>query len=460
MPTDVVIAGSASAVGDALASIVDWTALGATPRGVAIVGPGSVTSAPVAARVPRLEMIDVAALPGNAVVLVEAQSPSILRALLARAVDCRKRLFFLEKGALRPLALDDLVGRPFSKMEWTSAAAAIAGKRILITGGGGSIGSELARQIAQLGPSRLTLIDSSEYNLFKIDLELRETVAVLADVRDAAAMRRWFGREQPDIVFHAAALKQVPMLEAFPGEGVLTNICGLRHVAEAAHSAGADLVFVSTDKAVDPSGIMGATKRLGELYCRALDRRGPRRAVAVRLGNVLGSTGSVAPVFEAQLKARGPLTVTDENATRFFMSIPQASHALLQAGAAGLLASSQRGAVFAVDMGEPMPVVELARDTIRLAGLRPDTDVPIVFTGLRPGEKLHEVVIGRYERPEATDVPGVVAAMTHTRGLAELHEVMDRLALLARTGAEEALAVELFAAIQPARAPVEAAAAL
>jgi O-antigen biosynthesis protein WbqV len=405
-------------------------------------------------------MIDVAALPGNAIVLAEDQPPATLRAFLTRTSDCRKKLLRADRGLLRALPMDRLIGSFFGEADWARPAAAIAGKRILVTGGGGSIGSELAAKIAAFGPSRLTLVDSSEYNLFKVGLKVPGAAIVLADVRDAGVMRRWFEREQPDIVFHAAALKQVPMVEAFPCEGVLTNVCGLRHVAEAANRVGADLVFVSTDKAVDPSGLMGATKRLGELYCRALDRRGPRRAVAVRLGNVLGSAGSVAPFFASQLETGGPLTVTDPRATRFFVSIPQAALALLQAGTAGLAAKNLRGAVFTVDMGDAVPVVELARDMIRLAGLRPDVDVPITFTGLRPGEKLHELIIGADERPEATDVPGVIAAVARPPALADVQEAIDRLALLARTGAEDALAVELFAAIQATPAPSERAAAL
>jgi O-antigen biosynthesis protein WbqV len=280
---------------------------------------------------------------------------------------------------------------------------------------------------------------------------MADAVLALADIRDAAVMRRWMDRERPEIVFHTAALKQVPLVEAFPSEGVLTNVCGLRNVIEAAHGVGADVIFVSTDKAVEPSGVMGATKRLGELYCQALDRRGPRRALPVRLGNVLGSAGSVAPLFERQIAAGGPLTVTDSEVTRFFMSIPQAADALLQAGAAGLGANHIRGVALAIDMGEALPIVELARDMIRLEGLRPDVDVPIAITGLRPGEKLHELLVAADEWREPNPAPGVIAAASAPRGLAALHEIMDRLALLAREGADEAIAAELFAAIAPER---------
>jgi O-antigen biosynthesis protein WbqV len=269
---------------------------------------------------------------------------------------------------------------------------------------------------------------------------------VLADVRDAASMRRWFAKERPELVFHTAALKQVPIVEAFASEGVLTNICGLRNVAEAARAVGAELVFVSTDKAVEPSGLMGASKRLGEIYCQALDRQGPERAVPVRLGNVLGSAGSVAPIFEAQLAAGGPLTVTDPEVSRFFLSIPQAADALLQAAAVGLTAEP-RGSALVIDMGEALSVVELAREVIRLEGLRPDIDVPITFTGLRPGEKLHEILVASDEWPEDDPAPGVLAVASPARELGAVLETMDRLAQLAHEGANEKIAAALFAAV-------------
>jgi O-antigen biosynthesis protein WbqV len=322
----------------------------------------------------------------------------------------------------------------------------LEGKRVLITGGGGSIGGELARRISGFAPARLTLLDSSEHNLYEIGLQLRHAQPALADIRDGASMRRWFAKERPDIVFHAAALKQVPVVEQFPSEGVLTNVSGLRNVVEAAHGIGADLVFVSTDKAVEPSGAMGATKRLGELWCQALDRRGAQRAIPVRLGNVLGSSGSVAPLFAAQLAAGGPLTVTHPEATRYFLSIPQAADALLQAAAKGF-ASRRRGAVKVIEMGEALPVVELARSVIRLDGKRPDEDVAIVFTGLRPGEKLHERLIARDEWPESEAGTGVIAAMSQPRGIGDLNDCIERLVLLARQGADEDVRTRLFEAV-------------
>jgi O-antigen biosynthesis protein WbqV len=446
MTGEAVLAGSARAVRDALATCDKWAARGVDLIGAASVGAGD-ADLPTLRRAARWGTFDFSGLAARSLILAEPPAHGAdARVMLERAADARLKVFVLDQGKLRRLQLDDLVGCPLGEIDEARIRAMIAGKRVLITGGGGSIGGQLARRVAALSPARLTLLDSSEFNLFRVGLELREATTVLADIRDAASLRRWFARERPQIVFHAAALKQVPLVEAFPSEGVLTNVGGLRNVAEAAREAGADLVFVSTDKAVDPSGAMGASKRLGELYCQALDRREPRRSVSVRLGNVLGSAGSVTPTFQAQLAAGGPLTVTDPEVTRFFLSIPQAADALLQAAAVGL-GMQARGAALVIEMGEALPVVELAREVIRLEGLRPDIDVPIVFTGLRPGEKLHEALVGREEWREADPAGNVIAVASPPRGLAELNEIMERLCLLAREGADAAVAEALFAAL-------------
>ncbi len=416
--------------------------------GAAIIGEGD-SPFPILVRAARWEDLDFSNIEAGRVILARPPADGAeARALLERAADARLRVELIERGGLRPLRIDDLVGSPIADIDAARIRKLIEGKRVLITGAGGSIGSELARRIAGLAPARLSLLDSSEYNLFRIGQELPDATPVLADIRDAHAMRRWFKRERPEIVFHAAALKQVPLVEAFPSEGVLTNVAGLRNVAEATQAVGAHLVFVSTDKAVDPSGVMGASKRLGELYCQALDRKGDMRAVALRLGNVLGSTGSVIPTFEQQLAAGGPLTITDPEVTRFFLSIPQAADALLQAAAVGL-AAPLRGVALVIEMGEALPVVELAREVIRLQGLRPGADVSIVFTGLRPGEKLHEALIGVEEWREPDPAVNVIAVGSPPRGLAALHEAMERLVLLAREGADEAVAREVFDAISP-----------
>jgi FlaA1/EpsC-like NDP-sugar epimerase len=444
MRVSAVIVGTAGAVQNALSVVEAWQQL--TITGAAIIGAGD-CSMPVVTRAPLWQTLDFSTISARAIVLAEApQDGATARSILAHAADARLKVFLIEDGAVRRMRLDDLLGRPLGDVDWARIRAMIEGKRVLITGGGGSIGSELARRISAFAPARLTLLDCSEYNLYRIGLDLRDAEMALADIRDPIAMRRWFNAERPDIVFHTAALKQVPLVEKFPGEGVLTNVSGLKNVAEAAHAVGAELIFVSTDKAVDPSGAMGATKRLGEIYCQALDRRGPRRAIPVRLGNVLGSTGSVSPIFEAQLASGGPLTVTDAEVTRYFLTIPQAADSLLRAAAVGLSAE-QRGVAMVIEMGEALPVVELAREVIRLDGQRPGDDVPIVFTGLRPGEKLHEALVASYEWREADPADGVIAVASPPRGLAELHGAMERLTMLAREGDDAAVREELFAVV-------------
>ena len=440
---DVIVAGSAEAV---LAALESGRIAASSVRGAALIGPGEVPL-PVLTRAATWHSLDLTACQPRALLLAETPpNGAAARAVLDRAGAARMHVFMLDDAGMRPLRLDDLLGAPLRAMYWARIRSMLEGKKVLITGGGGSIGGELARRIAGFAPARLTLLDSSEHNLHEIGLQLRQARLALADIRDEAAMRRWFVKEQPDIVFHTAALKQVPVVEQFPSEGVLTNICGLRHVAEAAHTVGADLIFVSTDKAVDPSGVMVATKRFGEIYCQALDRRGAHRAIPVRLGNVLGSSGSVAPLFASQLAAGGPLTVTHPEVTRFFLTIPQAADALLQAASVGL-ETPARGAAFVIDMGEALPVVELARMVIQLAALQPDVDVPIAFTGLRPGEKLHEQLVASNEWHEVEPAPGVTAAASAPRTLAEVHENMAALAALARQGADADVRTALFEAI-------------
>lgn len=444
---EAILVGSADAVRTALQTLDRWATADLSVRAAALVGAGA-ASLPVVAQSPTWSGIEFQTDAMSIVVLVEAPpTPEKTRAFLKRAADAQKKVMLLDGGKLRSLTINDLVGRHLGAVDWERIRSIIAGKRVLITGGGGSIGAELARRVAGLGVARLTILDSSEFNIFRIGHELPDAKVVLADVRDAHAVKRWLVREQPDLVFHAAALKQVPLVEMFPSEGVSTNVSGLKHVAETCQAIGADLIFVSTDKAVDPSGVMGASKRLGELYCQAIDRKGGKRAIPVRLGNVLGSAGSVTPIFEGQLAAGGPLTITDPEVTRFFISIPQAADVLLQAAAVGIGADATRGAAMVIDMGEALPVVELARDMIRLEGLRPEVDVAITFVGLRPGEKLHEALVAANEKRAPEPAPGVIVAHSAARSLSELTEVFDRLATLARDGREEEAAVALFAAV-------------
>ncbi|HVZ98839.1 MAG TPA: polysaccharide biosynthesis protein [Caulobacterales bacterium] len=399
---------------------------------------------------------------GSARTLILAEpliSRQASRAVLAAAAEARMKVALIDGDALRPMTIGDVIGRSLARVDWDRISAAIAGKRVLITGGGGSIGGELARRIAALGPARLTLLDNSEFNLFSIGRELPQASLALADIRDAEAIKRWFAREKPELVFHAGALKQVPLVEAHPCEGVRTNVGGCRIVADASIAVGADMVFVSTDKAVNPSGVMGASKRLGELYCQALDRESARkqgpRIITVRLGNVLGSAGSVSPLFERQLEIGAPLTVTDAQVTRYFITIPQAADFLLQAAAAGIGSRDSRGHAYVLDMGEPLAVVDLARKMIQLTGQRPEQDVDIVFVGLRPGEKLHEELVGADEWREPDPAPGVMAAASPPRGLAELNEIIERLTLLWRKGADAEIAAQLRTAVAPAREKAE-----
>ncbi len=322
---------------------------------------------------------------------------------------------------LRPVAIEELLNRPPVSLDKSGMAALVAGRRVMVTGAGGTIGAELARQLAALGPQTLILLDHGEFALWQIDLELGERHpaqdrrGVVADIRDAARLRSVFDGLRPELVFHAAALKHVPIVEANPSEGMLTNIIGTRNVADAARAAGASaMVLISTDKAVNPSSLMGASKRAAEIYCQALDvagraDRAAMRCVTVRFGNVLGSTGSVVPLFRRQLERGGPLTVTHPDMQRYFMTVPEAVSLVLQASALGRTLHRD-GAIFVLDMGQPVKIVDLARQMIRLAGLRPDQDVQIRFTGLRPGEKLFEELFHGAEAPLPTGHPGLLIA--------------------------------------------------
>jgi O-antigen biosynthesis protein WbqV len=341
-----------------------------------------------------------------------------------------------DKLTIRPIAVEDLLGRPQAVLDRVGMEALIKGRRVLITGAGGSIGSELVRQVSDWAPEQLVLFEACEFNLYSIDLELAgrhpdlDRRPVLGDVRDAARVMAAMAEHKPDLVFHAAALKHVPMVEWNPDEGLLTNAVGTRIVADACAASGVRLmVQISTDKAVNPTNVMGASKRVAEMYAQALDLSGiPTRYVTVRFGNVLGSTGSVVPLFQRQLAEGGPLTVTDPEMTRYFMTVREAVELVLQASAFGDAHPDYRGKIFVLDMGEPVRIVELARQMIRLAGLRPDIDVKIVFTGLRPGEKLFEEIFHGAEPPVATDREGILVATPRAANAAELATELDQLA--------------------------------
>ena len=355
---------------------------------------------------------------------------------------------------VKPVAVEDLLGRPQTVLDRASMKALVHGKRVLVTGAGGTIGSELVRQIAAFGPARLAMLDASEFHLYEIDLELDERYpeldrrAVLADVRDAGRIRRILAEEAPELVFHAAALKHVPVVEAHTEEGVLTNTIGTRVVADACRANDvAAMVLISTDKAVNPSSLMGASKRIAESYCQALDiaesaRPGGTRFVTVRFGNVLGSTGSVVPLFQRQLARGGPLTVTHPDMTRFFMTVREAVELVLEASVLGLGNDRRDGEVFVLDMGEPVRIIDLARQMILLAGLEPDVDIRIEITGPRPGEKLFEEVLHDAEGVEPTAYSGILRAAPRTADPALLARALDELESAARAGdRDEAIAI-------------------
>ena len=375
---------------------------------------------------------------------------------------------------LAPVAIEDLLNRPQVPLDREGMARLVNGRRVLVTGAGGTIGSELARQVAALGPSSLTLLDNGEYALWQIDQELNEAhpevprETVIADIRDEPRIRAVFERVRPDLVFHAAALKHVPMVEANPIEGLLTNAVGTRHVAEAARAAGVSaMVFISTDKAVNPSSVMGASKRLAEIYCQALDvaarRSAGMRCVTVRFGNVLGSTGSVVPLFRHQLGRGGPLTVTHPDMQRYFMTVREAVGLVLQASVVGMadaaLPTGAQGGIFVFDMGEPVRIVDLARQMIRLAGLHPAEGGPepgapgvgtieVRFTGLRPGEKLFEELFHGSEPPVPTGHPGLLMAAPRTADPAIVGRAIDEIAAACRAG-QAGLALTLLGRMIP-----------
>lgn len=310
---------------------------------------------------------------------------------------------------LRSVAIEDLLGREPVSLDSASLKELLEDEVVLVTGAGGSIGSELCRQVARFGPRRLVLLEQSEPALFEVHRELLrlapqlELTPCIADVCDVSRVRALFARHRPAVVIHAAAHKHVPMMEWNPGEALKNNVAGTRAVADAAHEFGAhQFVMISTDKAVNPTSIMGATKRVAELYVQAMSQRSKTRFVAVRFGNVLGSAGSVIPIFKEQIAAGGPVTVTDPEMRRYFMTIPEASQLVLQAATLG-----RGGEIFVLDMGEPVKIADLARDLITLSGLTPDKDIEVRFTGLRPGEKLFEELSTAEESAEKTRHPKI-----------------------------------------------------
>jgi FlaA1/EpsC-like NDP-sugar epimerase len=346
---------------------------------------------------------------------------------------------------LRDVALEDLLRRDPAQLDDEAIAADVAARTILVSGAGGSIGSELCRQLCRYAPKRVILVERSENALFEIHREILrkfpaiELVPALVDISEREQLRRVFAEQRPSMVVHAAAHKHVPMLEYNPGAAILNNVVGTRTIAElASEFEVASFVMISTDKAVRPRSIMGASKRCAELLIQRLARQANTKFVIVRFGNVLGSNGSVVPIFKAQIAANGPVTVTHPEVERYFMTIPEASQLVLQAASMG-----KGGEIFILDMGEPVKIVDLAHDLIRLSGLVPGEDIAIEFTGLRPGEKLREELAG-IAGLEPTGHPAILVEREATWLRAErLESDVNGLIEAARGGDERAIRTAL-----------------
>lgn len=322
----------------------------------------------------------------------------------------------VDSSDVKRVEIEDLLGRDPVTLDLDAIGISIKGKCVLVTGAGGSIGSELCRQIQRQNPSELVLFERNEFNLYTIQQELQSIDSpvnvryILGDICDAAAVAKLFERSRPNIVFHAAAYKHVPLLEDQMRESVRNNIVGTACVADAAHAAKCErFVLISTDKAVNPSSAMGACKRVAEIYCRALGATSDTRFVIVRFGNVLGSAGSVVPLFRQQIESGGPVTVTHRDVTRYFMTIAESCQLILQASSVG-----EGGEIFVLDMGDPISITYLAEQMIKLSGKRPGVDVEIVYTGLRPGEKLQETLFHNDEPSTPTGYPKLLLAQSRS----------------------------------------------
>jgi FlaA1/EpsC-like NDP-sugar epimerase len=392
------------------------------------------------------------------VVIAIPSAPGVLRGKVVAA--CRERqitvrtlptVFELLRGGvqltrqLREVRVEDVLGRDPVVMELDRVGAYLEDKRVLVTGAGGSIGAELVRQIARVRPKLLVLVDHAEDNLFEIDREMTSqwhftrVESVLADCKEGDRMLEVMQRFKPEVVFHAAAYKHVGLMETNPLEALRNNAIATQVTAKTAAAAGVErFVLISTDKAVNPGTVMGATKAMAEWIVAAVGERNPQtRFTIVRFGNVLASSGSVVPIFRSQIEHGGPVTVTDPEMTRYFMTIPEAVQLVIQAGDLGAGAAD----VFVLEMGEPVKILDLARNMIRLAGYEPDTDIPIEVIGTRPGEKLHEELFNVDERPQATTADRIVRAVRATDLDPDwVEETVQRLAALVAAGDEAGLA--------------------
>jgi FlaA1/EpsC-like NDP-sugar epimerase len=434
---------------------LDLAAAGRTIRGVRILG-----ALPDLAEVLK-SLRGRSGQPPQVVVAEPRPDRPLLEAVVAAAAEAgaavaRARGVNGGAASLTPVQAADLLARPPRALNLSAARGLVTGKRVLITGAGGTIGGELTQQIAKLEPARLILFDASEYNLYAIDQALRDAGGAanwsleLGDVRDRGRLAELFSRETPEVVLHAAALKHVPLMELNAAEAVLTNIGGALNVARLATRSAQTVVFISTDKAVNPTNVMGATKRVAEQVVQALTAGGPAHAALVRFGNVLGSSGSVAPLFERQIAWGGPVTVTDPRVERYFMTVQEAVNLVLQAAA--LPAAPGQASVYVLDMGEPVKIEDLARQMIRLHGLRPDKDIQIVHTQLRPGEKLFEEIFYAAEDVHPTAADGVLEARAEARSWIELEGPVEAL-LAAAAARDQAAVLAALKALEPAFRP-------
>jgi FlaA1/EpsC-like NDP-sugar epimerase len=355
----------------------------------------------------------------------------------------------IELSKIRQVEIEDLLGRDPVAFDRETTSRYLAGRVVMVTGAGGSIGSELCRQIAHLAPSRLVLVGRDEFAIYSIELELKsafpalDLVAVIADVREEARMGAVFAQHTPEVVFHAAAHKHVPLMEQNPAEAVLNNVLGTQVVARLADRHQAEtFVLISTDKAVNPTNVMGASKRVAEMVVQDLAQRSQTRFMSVRFGNVLGSSGSVIPLFKAQIAKGGPVTITHPEIIRYFMTIPEAAQLVLQAGALGT-----GGEVFVLDMGDPVKIVDLAREMITLSGFEPEVDIPITFTGLRPGEKLYEELLTAEEGTSATNHKKIFIARSEALDRERLELGLARLQTSATNGDDQAIRRRLHALV-------------
>lgn len=344
-------------------------------------------------------------------------------------------------GALREVKMEDLLGREPISLDQQAIENFIKNKKVLITGAAGSIGSELCRQVAKFSPSLLLVLDQDETGIFNISQELENKFpklnvsSLIADIQDRPKIEKIFNRFHPQLVFHAAAYKHVPLMEIHPDEAVKNNIFGMRIVAKMALEHGTEkFIFISTDKAINPTSVMGASKRIGEMIGQALSQKNSTKFISVRFGNVLNSRGSVIPIFKEQIRKREPIKVTHSEMKRYFMTIPEACLLVMQAGVMG-----QGGEVFVLDMGDPFKIVDLARELIRLSGLEPDKDIPIVFTEPRPGEKFFEEILTAEEGTKATQNQKIFMAKLSKVEEEKLNSGLEKLKEAAQNQDKEAI---------------------